>query len=62
MLKSHRHRGVARLLMQSLRTELKRRGVAKMIGLIAANDEAQRFYRAMENAKIQDEGIWIDIV
>ena len=62
VLKSHRHRGVARLLMQSLRTELKRRGVAKMIGLIAANDEAQRFYRAMENAKIQDEGIWIDIV
>ncbi len=62
VLKSHRHRGGGRQLMQSLRTELKRRGVAKMVGLIAANDEAQRFYRAVENARIQDEGIWIDII
>lgn len=31
-----------------------------LIGLIAANDEAQRFYRSLKNAKIRDEGIWID--
>ncbi len=28
-----------------------------LIGLIAANDEAQRFY-PLKNAKIRDEGIW----
>lgn len=29
--------------------------------LTAANEEAQRFYRAMEGAKIRDEGVWIDL-
>lgn len=29
-----------------------------LIGLIAANDEAQRFYRSLKNAKIFDDGIW----
>ena len=61
VLKSHRHKGVAQQLMQTLRTELKRRGANTLIGLIAANADAQRFYRNMENALIRDEGIWIDL-
>lgn len=62
VLPSHRHSGTAQMLMQSLREALKERGVGTLIGLMAENDEAQRFYRAMENALIRDEGIWIDIM
>ncbi len=61
VLKSRRHNGVARALMKALRAELKSRGIDTLIGLIASNDDAQRFYRSLENSKIRDEGIWIDI-
>lgn len=60
VLKSWRHTGVAQKLMTALREELSRRGVDTLVGLIAANEEAQRFYRAMHGAQIRDEGIWID--
>ena len=60
VLKSWRHHGVAQALMAALRRELSARGVDTLVGLIAANDEAQRFYRNMQNALIRDEGIWID--
>ena len=61
VLKSQRHRGVAQALMAELRRRLKEIGADKLIGLIALNQEAQRFYRSIENAKIHDEGIWIDL-
>lgn len=61
VIKSYRHKGVAQKLMESLRAELKKQGVDTLIGLIAANDEAQRFYRSLPDAIIRDEGIWIDI-
>lgn len=61
VLKSRRHQGVAQALMAELRRQLRDAGVNTLIGLIASNPEAQRFYRALENAKIQDEGIWIDL-
>ena len=60
VLKSWRHRGVAQALMGRLRKALAARGIDTLVGLIAANEEAQRFYRSMENALIRDEGIWID--
>lgn len=61
VLKSHRHQGTAQALMQSLRQELQARyQVDTLIGLIAGNPEAQRFYRSLPNAEIRDEGIWID--
>ena len=47
--------------MQTLRQELKARGADTLIGVIAANEEAQRFYRSLPNALIRDEGIWIDL-
>lgn len=59
VLKSQRHRGAAQAMMAELRRRLKEAGADTLIGLIAANPEAQRFYRSMEGAKIQDEGIWI---
>ena len=34
--------------------------VDTLIGLIASNDEAQRFYKSIENSLIRDQGIWID--
>ena len=43
--------------MAGLRRRLKEAGADTLIGLIAANPEAQRFYRSLEGAKIQDEGI-----
>jgi len=61
VVKSYRHMGVAQRLMNTLREELKKRGVKTLVGLIAANEEAQRFYRALPSAMIRDEGIWIDV-
>ena len=62
VLKSSRHMGIARALMAHLRKALKETyHVDTLIGLIAANEEAQRFYRSLENALIRDEGIWIDL-
>ena len=61
VVKSSRHQGVAQALMNGLREELKSRGVEVLVGLIAANEEAQRFYRALDGAMIRDEGIWITV-
>lgn len=61
VIKSCRHKGVAQALMQTLCKELKEQGVDTLIGLIASNEGAQRFYRSLPNAKIRDEGIWIDL-
>lgn len=61
VIKSYRHNGVAQALMSSLRKELKARGADTLIGLIASNEEAQRFYRNLPNSEIKDEGIWIDL-
>lgn len=59
VIKSHRHAGIAQALMEALRKKLKSQGVDTLIGLIASNEEAQRFYRSLPNAQIRDEGIWI---
>ena len=61
VVKSYRHNGIAQALMCSLREILKERGITTLIGLIASNDDAQRFYRSLPNSIIRDEGIWIDI-
>ena len=61
VIKSYRHKGVAQALMQVLCRELKAQGIDTLIGLIASNEDAQRFYRRMPNAEIRDEGIWIDL-
>lgn len=57
VIKSCRHKGVAQALMQTLRKELKNQGVDTLIGLIASNEDAQRFYRNLPNPEIKDEGI-----
>lgn len=63
VLKSYRHRGVAQELMSRLRKILKEQyGADTLVGLIAGNEEAQRFYRSLEHAQIRDEGIWIDLI
>lgn len=61
VIKSYRHKGVAQALMSTLRSELTKLGVDTLIGLIASNEEAQRFYRNLPNSEIKDEGIWIDM-
>ena len=61
VIKSYRHKGVAQALMHELRVKLKENGFDTLIGLIASNEEAQSFYRSLPNAKISDEGIWIEL-
>ena len=61
VVKSYRHKGVAQTLMQTLRKALKAQGVDTLIGLIASNEDAQRFYQNLPNSEIRDEGIWIDL-
>ena len=61
VVKSSRHKGVAQSMMGELRAQLKEAGAVTLVGLIAANEEAQRFYRSLDNSLIRDEGIWIDI-
>ena len=61
VLKSARHLGVAQGLLAKLRKNLREQyQVDTLIALMASNDEAQRFYRAVEKAEIRDEGIWMD--
>lgn len=59
VIKSSRHKGVAQSLMNALRQELRTRNVDTLIALIAANEEAQRFYRSLNDAEIRDEGLWL---
>lgn len=61
ILKSQRHKGTTQALMAELRRRLREAGADTLIGLIASNPEAQRFYRSLEGAEIKDEGIWIDL-
>ena len=61
VLKSYRHRGVAQKLLDELRGELKARGIDTLIALTAANEEAQRFYKAIPDSEMHDVGIWINI-
>lgn len=61
VIKSCRHKGVAQALIQTLRKELKNQGVDTLIGLIASNEDAQRFYRNLPNSEIKDEGICINL-
>lgn len=61
VLKSYRHFGIAQQLMKTLRSELKKKDASVLIGLIASNEEAQHFYRSLENSSIHAEGIWIDL-
>ena len=61
VIKSSRHTGTAQALLAELRCRRKQAGATQLIALMAANEEAQRFYRAVERASIHDEGIWIDL-
>jgi hypothetical protein len=48
-------------LLNALRDECKRQGLGVLIALMANNDEAQRYYKAVEDASIHDTGIWMNI-
>ncbi|MDE6167753.1 MAG: GNAT family N-acetyltransferase [Acetatifactor sp.] len=61
VIKSSRHAGIAQALLAELRCRMKQAGAVQLIALMAANEEAQRFYRAVEGAGIHDEGIWIEL-
>lgn len=62
VLKSYRHRGVAQSLLKELCSVLKEKGISSLVGLTAANEEAQKFYQSIPNSTMRDIGIWIDIV
>ena len=61
VLKNERHHKVGQALLEALRAECKKQGAGVLIALMANNEEAQRFYKNVEDASIHDTGIWIDI-
>lgn len=61
VIKSSRHQGVAQQLLESLKQILKDRKIDMLIALVAANEEAQRFYKSIPDSVMRDVGIWIDI-
>lgn len=61
VLKKERHRQIAQLLLKELRRELKERNVETLIAVMAHNPESLSFYRAVENASIHDEAVWMDL-
>ena len=61
VLKSERHHKVAHALLNALRKRCEELGVGVLIALMANNDEAQSFYKNVENASMHDTGIWIEI-
>ena len=60
VLKSYRHLKVAQTLLDNLRLNLNKQNIHTLIGIIATNEEAQRFYKSIRDSKISDKGIWID--
>ncbi len=61
VLKNERHSKAAQALLNALRAKCKEQGVGLLIALMANNDEAQSFYKHVEDASVHDTGIWIDI-
>lgn len=61
VIKSYRHKGVAQMLLEELRKQLKELGIETLIALTASNEESQRFYKKVPNSEMRDIGIWIDI-
>ena len=61
VLKSERHNNVAQSLLNALKEECKKQGIGLLIALMANNDEAQSFYKSLEDSEIHDTGIWINI-
>ena len=61
VIKSYRHAGVAQLLLEELRKELRMLGIDTLIALTASNEESQRFYRSVPDSDMHDTGIWINI-
>ena len=61
VLKSERHHKVAQALLNALKEKCREQGAGVLIALTANNEEAQSFYKSVENASMHDTGIWIDI-
>ena len=49
VLKEERHKGVAQLLLRSLKSVLKEKNIDTLIILTAGNEEATKFYDTCEN-------------
>ena len=61
VLKNERHHKVAQALLKALRAECKEQGAGLLIALMANNEEAQSFYKNVEDASMHDTGIWMEI-
>ena len=61
VLKSERHHKVAQALLSALKEKCREQGAGVLIALTANNEEAQSFYKSVENASMHDTGIWIDL-
>jgi len=57
VLKEHRHRGIAQFLFKEMETYLTAQGIKEYFLIAAENNEAQSFYRSLENASIEKQDI-----
>ena len=52
---------MAQALLKALRAECREQGAGLLIALMANNEEAQSFYKNVEDASMHDTGIWMEI-
>jgi len=57
VLKTHRHKGAARFLLDSVVSHLRKLGVSDYFLITADNPDAQRFYRKLEHTEISRHDI-----
>lgn len=60
VIKEERHQGIAQMLMNELKSTLKEKKIETLIALTAANEDASKFYDAIEEKEIY-QGIMIKI-
>jgi len=57
VLKEHRHKGIAQFLFKKMEAYLTTQDTDEYFLLAAENDEAQRFYRSLENTSIEKQDV-----
>ena len=57
VLKEYRHKGIAQFLFKKMEEYLTSLGINEYFLIAAENEEAQNFYRNLENAKIEKQDV-----
>jgi len=57
VLKEYRHKGIAQFIFKKMEEILATLGINEYFLIAAENEDAQRFYKSMENAKLEKQDI-----